>query len=98
MNNIRGICTTAITGIAVVLIAVVPCVAGELATKSCAELVRMAHSYQQDLATVDTVLGSAIDAGTMDRIRAYKLRKAAVKRQLKSVLRVIKLKDCTVPQ
>ncbi len=70
--------------------------AEELAAKSCAELVRMAQSYQQDLQTVDTVLGSAIDAGNIDRIRSYKLRKATVRRQLKSVLRTIDLKDCAL--
>ncbi|MFH1112827.1 MAG: hypothetical protein V1792_02805, partial [Pseudomonadota bacterium] len=62
--------------------------------KSCAELVRMAESYQQDLKTVDTVLGSAIDAGNMDRIQSYQLKKDAVKSQLKSVLRTIDLKEC----
>jgi hypothetical protein len=85
-----------ISASAVALMFVAPSFAEDLAAKSCAELVRMAQSFQQDLQTVDTVLGSAIDAGNMDRIRSYKLRKAAVNRQIKSVLRTIELKDCTV--
>ncbi len=79
---------------AAVLVAAAPLFAEDLAAKSCAELVRMAQSYQQDLNTVDTVLGSAIDAGNLDRIRSYKLRKDTVKRHLKSLLQTIDLKGC----
>ncbi|MDQ7783347.1 MAG: hypothetical protein RDU20_10735 [Desulfomonilaceae bacterium] len=82
--------------LAALIFSAAPSCAEDLAAKSCSELVRMAQSYQQDLKTVDTVLGSAIDAGNMDRIRSYKLRKAAVRRQLQSVLRTIDLKECTV--
>ncbi|MFH1115823.1 MAG: hypothetical protein V1792_18085, partial [Pseudomonadota bacterium] len=63
---------------ALVFMALAPLSAEDLAAKSCAELVRMAESYQQDLKTVDTVLGSAIDAGNMDRIQSYQLKKDAV--------------------
>jgi hypothetical protein len=42
------------------------------------------------------VLGSAIDAGNMDRIKTYRLKRAEIKRKLSSVLRVIDLKECTV--
>jgi hypothetical protein len=88
------ILVTLVTALAAVIMAAAPSFSENLAVKSCAELVRMAQSYQQDLKTVDTVLGSAIDAGNLDRIRSYKLRKATVKRQLKSVLRTIDLKNC----
>jgi hypothetical protein len=67
----------------------------ELVVKKCSELVRLAENYQADLKTVDTVLGSAIDAGTMDRIRNYKLKKSVVRKQLESVLKAIEIKGCT---
>jgi hypothetical protein len=69
-------------------------VAQDLLEVKCGELMRMANTYQQDLKTVDTVLGSALDAGDMDRIKSYKLRKGVVKKQLDSVLQAIDLKGC----
>jgi hypothetical protein len=68
----------------------------ELIVKNCNELIRMAQTYQEDLKTVDTVLGSAIDAGSMDRIKNYKLKKAAVKKQLESVMKAIDIKGCVM--
>jgi len=68
----------------------------ELIVKNCAELIRMAQTYQEDLKTVDTVLGSAIDAGNMDRIKNYKLKKGAVKKQLESVMKAIDIKGCVM--
>ena len=38
-----------------------PSLSEDLVTKSCQELIGLAQGYQQDLKTVDTVLGSAID-------------------------------------
>ena len=69
-------------------------IAQDLLANKCEELMRMADTYQQDLKTVDTVLGSAIDGGDMDRIRSYKLKKGVVKKQLDSVLQAIELKGC----
>jgi hypothetical protein len=69
-------------------------IAQDLLANKCEELMRMADTYQQDLKTVDTVLGSALDGGDMDRIRSYKLRKGVVKKQLDSVLKAIELKGC----
>ncbi len=66
----------------------------DLVVKNCTELIRMAQVYQEDLKTVDTVLGSAIDAGNMDRIKNYKLKKRAVRKQLESVMKAIDIKDC----
>jgi hypothetical protein len=66
----------------------------DLLDTKCSELVRLAEAYQQDLKTVDTVLGSAIDSGDMDRIKNYKLKKGAVKKNLESVLKAIELKGC----
>jgi hypothetical protein len=68
--------------------------AEDLGAKSCSELLRMAQAYQQDLKTVDIVLGSAIDAGNLDRVRSYKLRKNAVRRDLEAVLRALSAKEC----
>ncbi len=66
----------------------------DLLASPCSELVRKAQAYQQDLKTVDTVLGSAIDNGDMDRIKSYKLKKGAVKKNLESILKAIELKGC----
>ena len=68
--------------------------AQDLLVNQCEELMRMADTYQQDLKAVDTVLGSALDGGDMDRIRSYKLKKGVVKKQLDSVLRAIDMKGC----
>jgi hypothetical protein len=93
MARIR--CLQTIIGIAcLVLFTVGPAVAEDLIVKDCQELMRMAKNYQEDLKTVDTVLGSAIDAGGIDRIKNYQLKKSAVKKQLESVLRAIDLKGC----
>lgn len=69
-------------------------VAQDLLESKCVELMRMAETYQQDLKAVDTVLGSAIEGGDMDRIKSYKLKKGVVKKQLDSVLQAIDLKGC----
>jgi hypothetical protein len=68
--------------------------AEDCAAKTCSELLRMAQAYQQDLKTVDIVLGSAVDAGNLDRIRTYRLRKNAIRKELQSVLRALSVKDC----
>ncbi|HMK36318.1 MAG TPA: hypothetical protein VK463_14685 [Desulfomonilaceae bacterium] len=73
-----------------------PALAEDLLLKSCQELVRLAQNYQTDLKTVDTVLGSAIEAGNMDRIRNYQLKKNAVRKQLDSVLRAVDLRGCVI--
>ncbi len=66
----------------------------ELVVKNCSELMRMAQNLQDDLKTVDTILGSAISAGNMAVIRNYKLKKAAVQKDLESVLKAIEVKSC----
>jgi hypothetical protein len=71
-----------------------PCHSEELVVKSCSELLRMAQNYQEDLKTVETMLGSALDAGSMDRIKNYKLRKGAVRLQLESVMKAIDARGC----
>lgn len=68
--------------------------AQELGTKGCAELIRMAHNCRQDIKTVDIVLGSAIEAGRIDRIRSYKLRKSAQRKRLASILKAIQTREC----
>lgn len=68
--------------------------AEELVVRTCSDLVRLANSYQEDLKTVDTMLGVAIDAGDLDKIKAYKLKKAAVQKQLNAVLKAIEIKEC----
>ena len=57
----------------------------ELLVKNCSELITMAQTLEADLKTVDTVLGSAIQAGNMLQIRKYKLKRAAVQKDLNSV-------------
>ncbi|MBI4964299.1 MAG: hypothetical protein HY913_13560 [Desulfomonile tiedjei] len=90
----KGIWCFIIVAVLGILFVCSPSFADELVVKKCSELVRMAHNCQEDLKTVDTVLGSAIDAGTMDRIRNYKLKKSVVKKQLDSVLKAIEIKGC----
>ena len=89
---------TAIIGTIAFLLAEGASFAQDLAPKDCSELVRLAQTYEEDLKTVDTVLGSAIDAGNLDRIKSYRLKRAEVKKKLASVLRVIELKECTAPR
>ena len=62
----------------------------------CGELLRKAQTLRQDLKTVDIVLGSAIDAGTLDRIRSYKLTRSALRKQLESVLKALRVNECTM--
>ena len=80
------------------LLCTVPAFGEDLLIKSCSELVRLAENYQTDLKTVDTVLGSAIDHGNMDRIRNYKLRKAVIKQQLEGVMQAVSMKGCAKVQ
>ncbi len=68
--------------------------ADDLLAKSCAELIRLAQGYQQDVKTIDTVLGSAIDSGNMTQIKNYKLKKGAALKQLDSVMKAISIKGC----
>lgn len=68
--------------------------AADLIQKSCDELISTAQSYREDIRTVDTVLGAAIDAGSLERIKSYKLRKNALKSQLEAVLKTIEVKGC----
>jgi hypothetical protein len=70
----------------------------ELLVKNCSELIAMAQTLEADLKTVDTVLGSAIQAGNMVQIRKYKLKRAAVQKDLNSVLSAINYKSCTKSQ
>jgi predicted dinucleotide-utilizing enzyme len=62
--------------------------------KNCEELIRRATNYQLDIKTVDIALGSAVDAGNMELIQSYKLKKLALKKQLESVMRAIRGLEC----
>ncbi len=66
----------------------------ELIMKSCPELMRMSQTYQEDLRTVDIVLGSALENGAMDRIRTYKMKKSAARKNVEEVNRALELKGC----
>lgn len=72
------------------------CKAGsmDLLQRSCSELIRMAESFQDDEKIVNTVLGSAIDAGSMKNVKKYKLKKAAVKKNLNQIMKAIEIKGC----
>ncbi len=73
-----------------------PCMAGsiDLLQRSCSELIRMAESFQDDEKIVNTVLGSAIDSGSMQNVKKYKLKKAAVKKNLNQIMKAIEIKGC----
>lgn len=94
MESRKAYWHAAIVGCLALFVALAPAWAEDLTAKGCQELMRMAQTYEQDLKTVNTVLGSAIDGGNLDRIRSYKLKRAEVQRRLNSVLRVIDLKEC----
>jgi hypothetical protein len=66
----------------------------QLVVKDCPELLRMAQSLQDDVKTIDTVLGSAIEVGNMATIQNYKMKKASVQIQLQSVLKAIEIRSC----
>jgi hypothetical protein len=66
----------------------------ELVVKNCQELMRMAETCQEDLKTGDTVLGSALEGGGIDRIKNYKLKKNALKKQIESVMKAIDIRGC----
>jgi hypothetical protein len=68
--------------------------ADDLIVKGCPELLRIADSCKDDLKTADTVLGSAIEMGSVEMIRNYKLKKEAAKKQLESVVKALELKGC----
>ncbi len=68
--------------------------AEDLLVKNCTELIRMAQNLQEDLKTVDIVLGSAIEAGKMDSVKTFKMKKAKVQQQLQSVMNAIEVKSC----
>ncbi len=86
---------TAAASVAITFLLVLPAAFGkDLVQRSCAQLVRSAQEYQQDLKTVDMVLGSAIDSGYMDQVRSYKLKKWALEKKLAAVLKAIKVKGC----
>jgi hypothetical protein len=82
-----------LTALVVILAGSTP-FASDLWPKSCEELMRIADNCQQDIKTVDIVLGSAIDAGSLDRVKMFKIRKEALKKQLDDILNVIGSKDC----
>lgn len=71
-----------------------PCYSDDLVVKSCTELVRMAENYQEDLKTVDTMLGSAIEGGSIERVKNYKLRRGVIKQQLELVLKAVEARGC----
>ncbi len=94
MNTSTKFWTIIAAGIILVHMTAGVSLAGDLVTKSCQELITMAQSYQQDLKTVDTVLGSAIDAGSLERIRSYKLKKGAVTKKLRAVMSALQVRGC----
>lgn len=79
-----------------VLLSVSPSFSEELVVKSCQELIGIAENCRQDLRTVGAMLGSAIDVGDMQRIRNYKLKRAAVQKRLQAVLKAIEIKECVL--
>jgi predicted dithiol-disulfide oxidoreductase (DUF899 family) len=62
--------------------------------EKCSQLIRLAQKHQQDLKAVSMVLGSAVESGSLERIRAYKLRKGSTRRELDKVMRAIELRGC----
>jgi hypothetical protein len=93
-----------LTLIIIVAIAMIPAFSSmsraesmSLLQRSCSELISMAQSFQDDEKIVNTVLGSAIDAGTLDRVKKYKLKRAEVKKKLGRIMKAIEIKGCIEP-
>lgn len=81
---------------AAVLLSASPSFSEELVVKSCQELIGLAENCRQDLRTVGAMLNSAVDVGDIQRIRNYKLKRAAVQKQLQAVLKALEIKECVV--
>lgn len=92
----KGIIAGVLTAVAVMFLAPSAVLPECLDCKSCSELLHQAEKYQQDLRTVDLVLGSALDSGSMDKVRSYKLRRGSVKMELDRVMKAISLKGCVL--
>ncbi len=90
----RSACLLALAMVFILATVSLSLCAEELVVKPCGELIRLANSYQEDLKTVDTMLGVAIEAGDLDKVKAYKLKKSAVQKQLDAVLKAIEIKEC----
>ncbi len=43
------------------------------------------------------MLGSAVDVGDIQRIRNYKLKRAALQKSLQGVLKALEIKECVAP-
>lgn len=67
----------------------------EIIVKNCTELMRMAQNLQEDLKTTDIMLGAALDAGSMQNVKTYKLKKETAKQKLEAVLQAINLRGCS---
>ncbi len=85
--------------IAVVAGAYAPSVwAEDLGGKTCNELLRLSRQCQDDLRTVDMVIGAAVDAGNMDTIRNYKMKRGAMLKERDQIMSAIKFKACVQPR
>ena len=72
--------------------------AADLGGKTCTELLRLSRQCQDDLRTVDTVIGAAVDAGNMDTIRNYKMKRGAMLKERDEIMNAIKFKGCVQPK
>ncbi|MEW6350566.1 MAG: hypothetical protein AB1646_15995 [Thermodesulfobacteriota bacterium] len=68
--------------------------ADDLGGKSCEELLRLAKECEADLKTVEIVLGAAIDAGNMDKIKSYKMRRGTSIKMRNQIMSAIRFKGC----
>ncbi|MBI5568920.1 MAG: hypothetical protein HY914_03155 [Desulfomonile tiedjei] len=85
---------TMIAAAALVVLPATPGFTDSFVVQSCTELLRMADAYRDDFKTANVILGSAIDAGDMEKVRAYKLKKSAAKQSLDTVVKALELKGC----
>lgn len=81
---------------ATIFLSASPSFSEELVVKSCQELIGLAENCRQDLRTVGAMLGSAVDFGDIQRIRNYKMKRAAVQKRLQSVLKALEIKECVM--
>ncbi len=69
-------------------------VGDELIVVNCAELMRMTQNLREDLKTTDIMLGVALENGSMQTVKTYKLKRETINQKLQSVLQAINLKGC----
>ncbi|MGC8603649.1 MAG: hypothetical protein ACP5VS_08185 [Desulfomonilaceae bacterium] len=63
-------------------------------SESCSQLIKKVQTLQDDLKTVDTILNTATQAGDTETVQKYTVKKASIKKKLKSASTAVDAKSC----